>query len=86
VNAILNEIGGKTHDGRSRAPAPTILGMNFQAVSVGQKLIEKTLSPVVKGGYLDAQGTPTPSLLSAIEFADASIGKMVARAEKQRAL
>ena len=62
VNAILNEIGGKTHDGASRAPAPAILGMNFQTVSVGQKLIEKTLSPVVTGGYLDAQGTPTPSL------------------------
>src|SRR3984885_12989055 len=76
VNAILNEIGGKTHDGTSRAPAPTILGMNFQAVSVGQKLIEKSLTPTVTGGYLDAQGTPTPSLLSAIEFADASIGKM----------
>jgi hypothetical protein len=78
VNAILNEIGGKTHDGSRHAPVPTILGMNFQAVSVGQKLIEKSLTPVVKGGYLDAQGTPTPSLVSEIEFADAAIGKMVA--------
>ena len=57
---------------------PTIFGMNFQAVSVGQKLIEKSLTPTVTGGYLDAQGTPTPSLLSEIEFVDASIGKMVA--------
>ena len=77
VNAILNEIGGKNHAGTVRAPVPTILGMNFQAVSVGQKLIQKSLSPVVTGGYLDAQGTPTPSLLSEIEFVDASIGKMV---------
>ncbi len=78
VNAILNEIAGKNHDGTARTKVPTILGMNFQAVSVGQKLIEKSLSPVTKGGYLDAQGTPTPSLLSEIEFVDGSIGKMVA--------
>jgi arylsulfatase A-like enzyme len=50
--------------------------MNFQVVSVGQKLIEKSLS--ITGGYQDAQGTPTPSLLDEIQFADASIGKMVA--------
>jgi hypothetical protein len=76
VNAVLNEINGLTHNGKSSAPRPNILGMNFQAVSVGQKLIEKSLS--LKGGYEDAQGTPTPSLLDEIEFADASIGKMVA--------
>ena len=78
VNAILNEIAGKTHNGTGHAPVPTILGMNFQTVSVGQKLIEKSLSPVVTGGYLDAQGTPTPALLSEIKFVDASIGKMIA--------
>jgi arylsulfatase A-like enzyme len=50
--------------------------MNFQAVSVGQKLIESQLS--LRGGYLDAQGTPTTSLLSEIEFVDTSIGEMVA--------
>ena len=50
--------------------------MNFQVVSVGQKLIEKSLG--ITGGYADSVGTPTPSLLSEIEFADASIGKMVA--------
>jgi hypothetical protein len=76
VNAILNEINHKTHNGAKPAPIPTLLGMNFQAVSVGQKLIEKSLS--LTGGYQDAQGTPTPSLLSEIEFVDASIGKMVA--------
>jgi len=76
VNAILNEINGKTHNGKSSAPRPQLFGMNFQAVSVGEKLIEKSLG--LKGGYEDAQGTPTPSLLSEIEFADTSIGKMVA--------
>ena len=76
VNAILNEINGKKHNGSSSAPTPALFGMNFQAVSVGQKLIEKSLS--LKGGYEDAEGTPTASLLSEIQFADAAIGKMVA--------
>src|SRR5205807_5796728 len=31
VDAILNEIDGKTHDGAHRAPVPTLFGMNFQA-------------------------------------------------------
>ncbi len=73
VNAIVNEISGKNHLGTSNAPVPVILGMNFQAVSVGQKLI----SGAVKGGYTDAAGTPTPAMLGEIEFADASIGQMV---------
>ncbi|HKF53339.1 MAG TPA: alkaline phosphatase family protein [Candidatus Acidoferrales bacterium] len=76
VNAVLNEINGKTHNGQNSAPVPVILGMNFQVVSVGEKLIEKQLS--LKGGYVDSIGTPTESLLEQIEFADASIGKMVA--------
>lgn len=74
VHAILNEINGKNHDGRGDQPVPVILGMNFQAVSVGQKVIEKSIAT---GGYLDAEGTPTPSLLSEIQFVDTSIGEMV---------
>jgi hypothetical protein len=77
VNAILNEIKGRTHNNSSHAPVPAVFGMNFQAVSVGQKLIEKSLSPKVTGGYLDAQGTPTAALLNEIEFVDSSIGAMV---------
>ncbi|MES2222544.1 MAG: alkaline phosphatase family protein [Acidobacteriota bacterium] len=74
VHAILNEIAGKNHDGQGNQPVPAVFGMNFQALSVGQKLIEKN---VATGGYLDAEGTPSPSLLGEIEFADASIGEMV---------
>ena len=73
VNAILNEIDGKNHLGTKRTKTPTIFGMNFQAVSVGQKLIENG----VKGGYLDAAGTPSDSVLSEIQFVDDSIGEMV---------
>jgi len=75
VNAILNQINGRTHNGMAPAPVPTIFGMNFQAVSVGQKLIETQLS--LTGGYLDSIGTPTPALLSEIQFVDTSIGKMI---------
>ncbi|MBV8672924.1 MAG: alkaline phosphatase family protein, partial [Acidobacteriaceae bacterium] len=72
VNAILNEIDGKTHNGKP-AQVPTIFGMNFQAVSVGQKLIENG----VKGGYKDAAGTPTESLYNEIVFVDESIGEWI---------
>jgi hypothetical protein len=80
VHAILNEISGRIHDGKSGAPVPNIFGMNFQAVSVGQKLIE---SGVGTGGYLDAAGTPGTPLLDQIEFVDASIGEMVLLLEKR---
>ena len=73
VNAILNEIDGKTHLGDRKAPVPNIFGMNFQAVSVGQKLIEGG----VKGGYTDAAGTVTADMKAEIVFVDAAIGQMV---------
>ena len=82
VNAVLNEINGKNHSGTASKPVPAILGMNFQVVSVGQKLIESAAvngaSTIIgTGGYVDAIGTPTNELLGEIQFADAAIGKMV---------
>jgi len=38
VQAVLNEIKGLDSTGTKNADVPTIFGMNFQAVSVGQKL------------------------------------------------
>jgi hypothetical protein len=81
VQAILNEIDGLTHNGKSKAPTPNLFGMNFQVVSVGQKLIEKAVG--MTGGYLDGEGRPSPALLGEIEFADATIGKMVAALEQR---
>jgi hypothetical protein len=75
VDAILNEINGKNHLGTKATKVPTVFGMNFQAVSVGQKLIEK--SNGVTGGYLDAAGTPSPALINEFQFVDASIGAFV---------
>ncbi len=78
ANAILNQINGLKHNGSAKAPVPNLFGMNFQAVSVGQKLIEKTFNPPLKGGYVDNVGTPSAPLASAIKFVDASIGQMIA--------
>jgi Type I phosphodiesterase / nucleotide pyrophosphatase len=78
VNAILNQIDGYFHNRSKKTKVPAIFGMNFQAVSVAQKLIESG----VKGGYLDATGTPSASLLSEIEFVDASIGEWVSELKK----
>ncbi|HXC96804.1 MAG TPA: alkaline phosphatase family protein [Edaphobacter sp.] len=83
VDAILNEIDGKNHLGTRRTQVPTIFGMNFQAVSVAQKLIEK--SNGVTGGYLDAAGTPSAALLDEFKFVDTSIGAFVEEL-KDRAL
>ena len=43
VNAIINEIHGLRHDGSAGPGIPAVFGMNFQAVSVGQKLSSDNL-------------------------------------------
>jgi len=82
VQAVLNEIDGMNHNATATKPVPNIFGMNFQAVSVGQKLIYQH-GAVAKGyskrgGYRDSVGTPSASLLREIEFVDHSIGRMAA--------
>ena len=82
VNAVLNWIDGKTRLGAGRLRGtPNVFGMNFQAVSVGQKLIEASNS--VTGGYLDAAATPSAALLNEFQFVDASIGQFVSELKKQ---
>jgi hypothetical protein len=80
VNGILNQINGKRHDGSKPAPVPSLFGMNFQAVSVGEKLIEPN---VASGGYLDAKGTPSQELLGEFQFVDASLGEMIKALQKK---
>jgi hypothetical protein len=80
VDAIVHEIDGWNHLGTAKTQVPEIFGMNFQALSVGQKLNEKSIG--VQGGYLDAAGTPTPALLSEFKFVDASIGAFVNELKK----
>ena len=81
VQAVLNWIDGKTHDGSAPAPVPSLFGMNFQSVSVGEKLVEKSLG--LTGGYVDALGTPSDSLFAEIQYVDGAVGQMVAELKKQ---
>ncbi|HEX4575223.1 MAG TPA: alkaline phosphatase family protein [Gemmatimonadales bacterium] len=73
VRATLNQIDGKDHTGSQVVGVPAIFGMNFQAVSVGQKT----------AGYLDAAGTPTAALASSLDFVDVSLGQFVAELRSQ---
>jgi hypothetical protein len=87
VDAILNWIDGKTHLGGGMLKGvPNVFGMNFQAVSVGQKLIEAqpSIGVTITGGYLDAAGTPSAALLDEFKFVDASIAAFVTELKKQR--
>jgi hypothetical protein len=88
VNAVVNWINGEPHLGGMphSKPVPVIFGMNFQAVSVGQKLIapkSAIRTDANSGGYEDAQGTPRPLMLGEIEFVDAAIGQMVSALRSQ---
>jgi hypothetical protein len=70
VRATLNQINGFNHTGKfPRVGTPVLFGMNFQAVSVGQKL--------ACCGYTDPAATPSAGLLDAIKFVDRSIGQMI---------
>ena len=86
VKAVLNQINGLTSDSKP-ASVPAIFGMNFQAVSVGQKLANSlagTNCPGVNpahdnmpGGYLDGAGTPTKVLEFGLEQTDAALKSMI---------
>ncbi len=78
VKAILNQIDGKDSSGSKKVGIPAIFGMNFQAVSVGQKL--------PTGGYTDSQGMPSTSLEDAFAHTDQSLGKMVSKLSQKKLL
>lgn len=93
VKAILNEIHGLSHDGKQAPGVPVIFGMNFQAVSVGQKLTEDNYDNSCvndtgtlnhqPGGYLDGSGTPTAVLAYGLQQTDQALGKMIAALKNQ---
>jgi hypothetical protein len=90
VKAIINEINGLNHDGTRNVGVPAVFGMNFQAVSVGQKLAANsgvcgsTLTGQ-PGGYVDGSGTPTAVLAYGLQQTDAALGSMI-QALKHRGL
>ncbi len=86
VQGILNEIKGLKHDGTPGPGVPAVFGMNFQAVSVGQKLekdnkdgscVADTTFTGQPGGYKDGAGTPTDVLNYGLQQTDAALGSMI---------
>jgi hypothetical protein len=98
VDAILNEIDGRNSANTKAAPVPAIFGMNFQAVSVAQKLVDPIQSCVrsgdatgcdpsyVSGGYEPGTLQFTPQLTGAVKFVDSAIGSMVTELRNQGVL
>jgi predicted AlkP superfamily pyrophosphatase or phosphodiesterase len=88
VDGIINEIHGLTHDGKPAPGVPAVFGMNFQGVSVGQKLeIDNAAGgctgdtdPTINGqpgGYKDGAGTPTAVLAYGLRKVDEALGRMI---------
>ena len=88
VQATIREIHGLMHDGSPGPGIPTLFGMNFQAVSVGQKLARDNadgsctddVDPKINlkpGGYKDGSGTPTDVLAYGLQKTDEALGSMI---------
>ena len=87
VNAVLNWIDGYDSTRKTKKDVPAIFGMNFQAVSVGQKLAKSGDADVDKmlvGGYLDANATPGNALTLQFQFVDDALGKFMKELWAQR--
>lgn len=94
VRAIINEIHGLRHDGTPGLGIPTVFGMNFQAVSVGQKLVKDNFDnscpddtdPALNqqpGGYKEGDGTPTNVLAYALHKTDKALDRMIQALREQ---
>ena len=88
VKAIINEIHGLRHDGTPGPGVPEVFGMNFQAVSVGQKLTKDNYDnscaddtdPSINqqpGGYTDGAGTPSDVLAYGLQKTDEALASMI---------
>jgi hypothetical protein len=93
VQGIINEIHGLTHDGKPGAGVPAVFGINFQGVSVGQKLVTDNYDGSCAidagslngqpGGYQDGSGTPSRVLAYALNQTDAALASMIAALKDQ---
>lgn len=69
VQAVINEIDGFDHSGKTRIGTPSIFGMNFQTISTAQKL--------PGGGYMADGVTPSAMLEGALDYINSKVGAMV---------
>ena len=92
VKAVLNEIHGLNHDGTKTVGVPSVFGLDFQAVSVGQKLLldnpggpagggcPNDTDPSInqqKGGYLDGSGAPSKVLDYGLKRTDDALRQFI---------
>lgn len=76
IDALINEINGFKHDGKTAAPVPVVFGLNMQEVNVAEKL----------SGYRNEAGVPTGRLESAIANSDRLIGNVVSALQRKKLL
>ncbi|MBV9594764.1 MAG: alkaline phosphatase family protein, partial [Actinobacteria bacterium] len=87
VQAVINEINGFDHSGTTQVGTPAILGMNFQTVSVAEKVDSPstltknpdgtyTEGPTELAGYFPGTTTPRPLLSSALDYVNAQLQAM----------
>jgi hypothetical protein len=88
VQAVINELDRYDHSGTQKVGVPAILGMNFQTVSVAEKVDSPstltrnangsyTEGPVELAGYDPGTTTPRPLLASALDYVNAQLQRMV---------
>jgi hypothetical protein len=79
VQAILNEIDGYDHSGKTKVGTPAIFGTNMQTISTAQKL---PTSDGLKGGYVAGGTVPGPLLTRALNWLDDQVGTMEQHIQK----
>jgi hypothetical protein len=87
VQAVINEINGFDHSGKTHVGTPAILGVNFQTVSVAEKVDSPatltknpdgtyTEGPTELAGYYPGTTTPRPLLAGALDYVNAQLQAM----------
>ncbi len=93
VQAVINELDGYDHSGTQKVGVPAILGMNFQTVSVAEKVDSPstltknpngtyTEGPTELAGYYPGGTTPRPLLASGLDYVNAELQEMVDTIQK----
>jgi hypothetical protein len=84
VQAIVNQIRGLDHTGTNVVGVPALFGMNFQGLSVAQKLAKNNTlnggnspAPFRIGGYYDGSGTPSMNVSNALFNTDQGLSNIV---------
>jgi hypothetical protein len=67
MNALLKNIAGLDHTGAKHIGTPTLAGVTLISVNVAQKL----------DGYLDSDAAPTPGVMSAMDYLDSRMKRIV---------